>query len=58
MAKTITLKNYKKFWISDTKNGHIIKICYGNNDNRLDIKCCWLNRIRGKDARPKEKKTK
>ena len=44
--KNIVIKNYKKFWISDTAQGHLIKICYGNKDKVLEIDCRWENRKR------------
>ena len=36
-GKTIVLEDYKKYWISDTAQGHLIKICYGKNDQVLEI---------------------
>jgi len=54
-TKNIKLDNYKKFWVTDTAQGHLIKICHGNNDQVLEIDCRWNNRERGKDGRPRSK---
>ena len=53
--KNIKLDNYKKFWVTDTAQGHLIKICHGNNDQVLEIDCRWNNRERDKDGRPRNK---
>jgi len=53
--KNIKLDNYKKYWVTDTAQGHLIKICHGNNDQVLEIDCRWNNRERGKDGRPRSK---
>ena len=45
-GKTIVLEDYKKYWISDTAQGHLIKICYGKNDQVLEIDCRWKDRKR------------
>ena len=44
--KTIVLNDYKKYWINDTAQGHLIKICYGKNDQILEIDCRWKDRKR------------
>ena len=44
--ETRVLEDYKKYWIEDTAQGHLIKICYGNNDNVLEIDCRWKDRKR------------
>ena len=49
--KTITIKNYKKYWIEDTKQGHLIKICHGKNDRVLKLDLRWNNRVRDKSNR-------
>ena len=46
--KTIIIKNYKKYWIEDTKQGHLIKICHGKNDRVLKLDLRWNNRVRDK----------
>ena len=51
MAKSIVINNYKKFWVSDTAQGHLIKICYGNNDQVLEIDLRWSSRKRDKQNR-------
>jgi hypothetical protein len=45
-AKTIVINNYKKYWISDTAQGHLIKICHGHNDKVLEIDLRWKDRTR------------
>jgi hypothetical protein len=54
--KTIVIKDYKKHWVDSTKLGHFIKICYGKNDQVLEIDCRWNNRERTKDGRPEKTK--
>ena len=49
--KTIVVNNYKKYWIEDTKQGHLIKICYGNSDKVLELDLRWNNRIRDNSKR-------
>ena len=51
MAKTIVIKNYKKYWITDTAQGHLIKICHGDKDDVLEIDCRWEDRKRDKNNR-------
>ena len=48
---TIYLLNYKNYWIEDTAQGHLIKICYGANDRILEIDCRWDKRKRDKSGR-------
>ena len=45
-GKTIVLEDYKKYWINDTAQGHLIKICYGEHDKVLEIDCRWKDRKR------------
>lgn len=52
------LNDYKKYWVSDSKQGHIIKICYGNDDRVLTIDCRWQNRKRDKTNRVRNVKIK
>jgi len=49
--KTIVINNYKKFWVSDTAQGHLIKICHGANDKVLEIDLRWEDRVRDKNNR-------
>ena len=49
--KNIVINNYKKYWISDTAQGHLIKICHGNNDQVLEIDLRWSSRKRDKQNR-------
>lgn len=51
MDDIIYLLDYKKYWVEDTAQGHLIKICYGKNDNVLEIDCRWKNRKRDKQHR-------
>jgi len=44
--KTIVLNNYKKYWVRDTAQGHLIKICHGKKDDVLEIDCRWKDRER------------
>jgi len=50
-GKTIVLEDYKKYWVSDTAQGHLIKICYGKNDQVLEIDLRWNSRKRDKQNR-------
>ena len=50
-GKTIVINNYKKYWISDTAQGHLIKICHGNNDKVLELDLRWNNRKRDNSKR-------
>ena len=56
--KTIVLKNYKKYWVTDTAQGHLIKICHGENDQVLEIDCRWEDRKRDKQNRVNNVKIK
>jgi len=38
---SIYLFDYKNYWVEDTAQGHLIKICYGANDRVLEIDCRW-----------------
>jgi len=49
--KSIVINNYKKYWISDTAQGHLIKICHGNNDQVFEIDLRWSSRKRDKQNR-------
>jgi hypothetical protein len=48
---TIYLFDYKNYWIEDTAQGHLIKICHGSNDRVLEIDCRWKKRKRDKSGR-------
>ena len=52
------LEDYKKYWIEDTAQGHLIKICYGEHDKVLEIDCRWKNRKRDKTNRVNNVKIK
>jgi len=51
MAKTIVINNYKKYWITDTAQGHLIKICHGEKDKVTEIDLRWDSRKRDKTNR-------
>ena len=51
MAKSIVINNYKKFWVTDTAQGNLIKICHGNDDQVLEIDLRWNSRKRDKQNR-------
>ena len=51
MAKSIVINNYKKFWVTDTAQGHLIKIYHGNDDQVLEIDLRWNSRKRDKQNR-------
>jgi len=51
MVKTIVINNYKKFWVSDTAQGHLIKICHGNKDKVTEIDLRWDSRKRDSNSR-------
>ena len=51
MAKTIVINNYKKYWITDTAQGHLIKICHGEMDKVTEIDLRWDSRKRDKQNR-------
>ena len=45
-GKTIVINDYKKYWISDTAQGSLIKICHGKDDQVLTINLRWKDRRR------------
>jgi len=49
--KTIVLNDFKKFWIKDTSQGSVITLCYGKNDNVMEIDCRWKDRKRDASGR-------
>ena len=49
--KTIIINNYKKYWITDTAQGHLIKICHGDKDQVTEIDLRWDNRKRDNSNR-------
>ena len=49
--KQIVINNYKKYWVTDTAQGHLIKICHGNNDQVTVIDLRWNGRKRDKNNR-------
>jgi hypothetical protein len=40
-VKHIVINNYKKYWVSDTAQGHLIKICHGDKDQVTEIDLRW-----------------
>ena len=50
-GKTIVLRDYKKYWIYDSAQGSIIKICHGKKDDVLTIDLRWKDRIRTHENR-------
>ena len=56
--KTIVVNNYKKYWIEDTKQGHLIKICYGDKDQVMELDLRWKDRVRSNDHRVNNVKIK
>ena len=57
-VKHIVINNYKKYWVSDTAQGHLIKICHGDNDNVTEIDLRWKDRKRDSDNRVNNVKIK
>ena len=49
--KQIVINNYKKYWVTDTAQGHLIKICYGDKDQVMEIDLRWKDRKRDSDNR-------
>ena len=49
--KQIVINNYKKYWITDTAQGHLIKICHGHNDQVTVIDLRWNGRKRDENNR-------
>ena len=45
-SKIIVLNDFKKYWVEDTAQGSLIKLCYGKNDSVLEIDCRWRDRKR------------
>jgi len=54
--KDIVVHDYKKYWISDTAQGSLIKICYGKNDKVMTIDLRWGDRKRVAGGRVVDKK--
>lgn len=54
--KTIILNNYKKYWITDSAQGNIIKICHDNDDSVLTLDLRWKDRKRQNNGRVTNKK--
>jgi len=54
--KTIVLNDFKKFWIRDTSQGSLLTLCYGKNDQVMEIDCRWSNRKRETGGRVVDKK--
>ena len=57
-TKQIVINNYKKYWVSDTAQGHLIKICHGDKDNVTEIDLRWKDRKRDSDSRVNNVKIK
>jgi hypothetical protein len=57
-SKTIVINNYKKYWVTDTKQGHLIKICHGDKDNVTEIDLRWKDRKRDDNNRVNNVKIK
>jgi hypothetical protein len=57
-VKHIVINNYKKYWVSDTAQGHLIKICHGDNDYVTEIDLRWKDRKRDSDSRVNNVKIK
>ena len=49
--KNIVLNDFKKFWIKDTAQGSLITLCYGKNDQVMEIDCRWRDRNRDASGR-------
>jgi len=49
--KQIVINNYKKYWVTDTAQGHLIKICHGDNDQVTVIDLRWNGRKRDENNR-------
>jgi hypothetical protein len=51
-TKTIVIDQYKKYWVSDTAQGHLIKICHGKDGEQVtEIDLRWPDRKRDKQNR-------
>ena len=53
--EVIVLNDFKKYWINDSKEGSVIKICYCEDDRVLTIRCNWSDRQRSEDGRVSKK---
>ena len=49
--KNMVINNYKKYWVTDTEQGHLITICHGPKDKVLEINLKWENRKRDNNNR-------
>jgi len=56
--KTIIINDYKKYWITDSAQGSIIKICHDNDDSVLTLDLHWKDRKRENNGRVTNKKGK
>ena len=56
--KTIIINDYKKYWITDSDQGSIIKICHDNDDSVLTLDLRWKDRKRENNGRITNKKGK
>jgi len=52
----LKIRNFKKYWITDTPQGSLIQICYGKDDRVMQIDCCWSDRKRETGGRVVNKK--
>jgi len=50
-TKQIVINNYKKYWVSDTAQGHLIKICHGDKDQVTELDLRWKDRKRDQQKR-------
>ena len=53
----IIIKDYHKYWVYDSPQGHLIKICFGN-DEVIELDLRWKNRNRDKHNRVSNVKIK
>ena len=49
--KNMVINNYKKYWVTDTEQGHLITICHGPKDKVLEIDLRWDGRKRDHNNR-------
>ena len=57
--ETIVIDNYQKYWINDTAQGHLIKICHGTNGEQVtELDLRWPNRKRDSTNRVMNEKIK
>jgi len=49
--KNMVINNYKKYWVTDTEQGHLITICHGHKDKVLEIDLRWDSRKRDNNNR-------